>query len=60
VRTVLSDYRVLRAKFGLRRYGADDMIALLNRAGFDAWRAPRNTGHNRTRMSFVATPRGRG
>jgi ubiquinone/menaquinone biosynthesis C-methylase UbiE len=54
VATALSDYRELRTKIGLQRYSEPDMIAKLKRAGFSAVRAPRNIGHNRWRMTFVA------
>jgi SAM-dependent methyltransferase len=54
VSTALSDYRQLRSKVGLQRYGEDEMIAKLGAAGFTATRAPRNIGHNPWRMTFVA------
>jgi len=52
--TALSDYRQLRARIGLQRYGEEEMIAKLARAGFTASRAPLNIGHNPWRMTFVA------
>src|SRR5579871_875068 len=52
--TALSDYRQLRSRIGLQRYGEADMIAKLAAAGFTASRAPRNIGHNPWRMTFVA------
>ena len=52
--TALSDYRQLRTRIGLQRYGEDEMIAKLGTAGFSATRAPRNIGHNPWRMTFVA------
>ena len=52
--TALSDYRQLRTRIGLRRYGEDEMIAKLARAGFTATRAATNIGHNPWRMTFVA------
>jgi SAM-dependent methyltransferase len=52
--TALSDYRQLRTRIGLQRYREDEMIAKLGAAGFSAARAPRNIGHNRWRMTFVA------
>ncbi|WP_298270704.1 class I SAM-dependent methyltransferase [uncultured Bradyrhizobium sp.] len=52
--TALSDYRQLRTRIGLQRYGEDEMIAKLGAAGFSATRAPRNIGHNPWRMTFVA------
>ncbi|KJC44953.1 methyltransferase [Bradyrhizobium sp. LTSP885] len=54
VSTALSDYRHLRNKVGLQRYGEDEMIAKLGAAGFSATRATRNIGHNPWRMTFVA------
>lgn len=55
VRTALSDYRKLRSRIGLNRYSEADMLAWLKAAGFSANRAPDNLGHNRKRMTFVAT-----
>lgn len=54
VRTALSDYRALRSRIGLQRYGEADMLARLHAAGFAAERAARNIGHNSARMTFVA------
>jgi ubiquinone/menaquinone biosynthesis C-methylase UbiE len=54
VSTALSDYRQLRAKVGLQRYGEDEMIAKLAASGFTASRAHFNIGHNPWRMTFVA------
>jgi ubiquinone/menaquinone biosynthesis C-methylase UbiE len=52
--TALSDYRQLRSRVGLQRYGEAEMIAKLTAAGFTASRAGRNIGHNPRRMTFVA------
>jgi ubiquinone/menaquinone biosynthesis C-methylase UbiE len=52
--TALSDYRQLRARIGLQRYGEAEMIAKLASSGFSASRARRNIGHNPWRMTFVA------
>jgi ubiquinone/menaquinone biosynthesis C-methylase UbiE len=57
VATALSDYRELRTKVGLQRYGEEEMIAKLTKAGFSAVRAPKNIGHNPWRMTFVARQR---
>jgi SAM-dependent methyltransferase len=57
VRTVFSDYRRLRARYGLTHYGEADMLATLGAAGFTAERAAKNIGHDQTRMAFVARPR---
>ena len=54
VSTALSDYRELRARVGLQRYGESEMLAKLARAGFTASRAHFNIGHNTWRMTFVA------
>jgi ubiquinone/menaquinone biosynthesis C-methylase UbiE len=54
VKTALSDYRELRTKVGLQRYSEPDMLAKLKKAGFSPVRAPKNIGHNRWRMTFVA------
>jgi ubiquinone/menaquinone biosynthesis C-methylase UbiE len=54
--TALSDYRQLRSRVGLQRYGEAEMIAKLAAAGFAATRAPCNIGHNSWRMTFVARP----
>jgi ubiquinone/menaquinone biosynthesis C-methylase UbiE len=52
--TALSDYRQLRSKIGLQRYGEEEIISKLAKAGFAASRAPFNIGHNQYRMTFVA------
>jgi len=54
VSTALSEYRQLRSRVGLHRYGEDEMIAKLAAAGFSASRALVNIGHNPWRMTFVA------
>ena len=54
VSTALSDYRQLRARVGLQRYGESEMLAKLAAAGFTASRAHSNIGHNPWRMTFVA------
>jgi SAM-dependent methyltransferase len=56
VRTVFSDYWQLRTKLGLTRYSEQDMVARLRELGFTATRAPRNLGHLRSRMTFLARP----
>jgi ubiquinone/menaquinone biosynthesis C-methylase UbiE len=56
ISTALSDYRQLRARVGLARYGEAEMIAKLAAAGFTASRAPFNIGYNPWRMTFVARP----
>jgi SAM-dependent methyltransferase len=54
LRTLMSDYRRLRAQLGLTRYTEQDMIAKLWAAGFAVSRAPANLGHLTTRMTFLA------
>jgi len=54
VSTALSDYRQLRSRVGLQRYGEDEMLAKLAASGFAGSRAPTNIGHNPWRMTFVA------
>lgn len=54
--TALSDYRELRTKIGLQRYGEVKMLAKLKKADLSAVRAPKNIGHNPWRMTFVARP----
>jgi SAM-dependent methyltransferase len=56
VTTFFSDYRKLRAQYGLTRYDAVEMIGLLCAHRFVAACAPRNIGHNQTRMMFEASP----
>ena len=52
--TALSDYRQLRTRVGLQRYGENEMIGKLAAAAFSASRAHVNIGHNPWRMTFVA------
>jgi SAM-dependent methyltransferase len=59
VRTVFSDYWQLRTKLGLTRYSEQDMLARLGKLGFSPTRAPRNLGHLRSRMTFLARPAAR-
>jgi ubiquinone/menaquinone biosynthesis C-methylase UbiE len=54
VSTALSDYRQLRTKVGLQRYGEAEVAAKLAARGFTASRAHANIGHNPWRMTFVA------
>jgi ubiquinone/menaquinone biosynthesis C-methylase UbiE len=56
ISTALSDYRQLRSRVGLQRYGEAEMIAKFQAAGFSAVRAQVNMGHNPWRMTFVARP----
>jgi len=54
LRTVTSDYWVLRTRLGLKRYHKDDFLAKLTTAGYFATRAEKNIGHNQQRMTFNA------
>jgi SAM-dependent methyltransferase len=56
-RTAFSDYRHLRARFGLTHYSEAAMTEKLAAAGFRAQRAPKNIAHNQARMAFIARPR---
>ena len=56
VSTALSDYRHLRARIGLQRYGEEEITAKLAAAGFSVQRAHTNIGYNRWRMTFIARP----
>ncbi|WP_336811251.1 class I SAM-dependent methyltransferase [Bosea sp. MMO-172] len=54
VRTAFSDYRKLRAQYGLSTYTAEAIIALIREAGFADVQRPGNFGHNPHRMTFKA------
>ena len=55
-RMLLSDYWRLRQRAGLTRYGEEEMLAVLRKAGFSGERARLNIGHNQARMAFLARP----
>jgi SAM-dependent methyltransferase len=55
VRTAFSDYRKLRAQYGLSTYRADEITALLTEAGYAAVTRSANFGHNPHRMTFEGT-----
>ena len=57
VRTLFSDYRRLRARYGLAHYSEADMLQILSAAGFAAERVAKNIGHNQARMAFYARSR---
>jgi SAM-dependent methyltransferase len=57
VRTTFSDYPRLRARLGLTLYEESAMRGKLEAAGFTVERAPKNIGHSRSRMTFLARPR---
>jgi SAM-dependent methyltransferase len=54
VRTAFSDYRKLRAQYGLSTYRAEEIAALIAQAGFQDVTPAKNFGHNPHRMTFVA------
>jgi SAM-dependent methyltransferase len=54
VRTVFSDYRKLRAQYGLSTYSREEIVALIAGAGYDDIRPQPNFGHNPHRMTFKA------
>jgi len=54
VRTAFSDYRTLRAQYGLSTYKAEEIMALIAQAGFEGVTPDRNFGHNPYRMTFLA------
>ena len=55
VRTLFSNYSRLRSQLGITRWSETEMIAILSAHGLSARRAERNIGHNRARMTFIAT-----
>lgn len=54
VRTVFSDYRKLRAQYGLSTYTPEAISELIAEAGFSDLQRPANFGHNPHRMTFKA------
>ena len=54
VRTAFSDYRKLRAQYGLSTYTAEAITELIREAGVADGRRPANFGHNPHRMTFKA------
>ncbi|WP_243371344.1 class I SAM-dependent methyltransferase [Microvirga solisilvae] len=52
-RTAFSEYRKIREEIGLAQYSEDEMVDILQDAGFTPERAPRNFGHNQARMTFI-------
>ncbi|QRM30741.1 class I SAM-dependent methyltransferase [Microvirga sp. VF16] len=55
-RTAFSEYRKIREEVGLAQYSDEEIVDLLNDAGFEPERAERNLGHNQARMTFVGRP----
>lgn len=54
VRTAFSDYRKLRAQYGLSTHTAEGITALIAQAGFERIERVPNFGHNPQRMAFRA------
>jgi SAM-dependent methyltransferase len=52
-RTAFSDYRKIREDIGLAQYSEEEMLDILDDAGFKPARAERNMGHNPARMTFI-------
>jgi SAM-dependent methyltransferase len=58
VRTAFSDYRKLRAQYGLSTYRIDEIAGLIATAGFEAVTPAQNFGHNPHRLTLVARKAG--
>ncbi|AOG04307.1 class I SAM-dependent methyltransferase [Bosea sp. RAC05] len=58
VRTAFSDYRKLRAQYGLSTYRIDDITGLIAAAGFEDVTAAKNFGHNPHRLTLVGRKAG--
>ncbi len=56
VRSFFSSYRRTREEFGLLQFDEAEILGELARAGFSGRRAYPNMGHNRQRMTLLATP----
>lgn len=54
VRTAFSDYRKLRAQYGLSTYRTDEITGLIATAGFEDVTPAKNFGHNPHRLTLVA------
>jgi SAM-dependent methyltransferase len=59
VRTAFSDYRKLRAQYGLSTHTAERITTLIAKTGFVAVERVGNFGHNPQRMAFRARAPGR-
>jgi SAM-dependent methyltransferase len=58
VRTAFSDYRKLRAQYGLSTYRIDEITGLIAAAGFENVTAAKNFGHNPHRLTLVGRKAG--
>lgn len=56
-RTATSGYGRLRRELGFATYAQDEILTLLDHAGFEAQRREPNFGHNQARLCFEARPR---
>jgi SAM-dependent methyltransferase len=56
VRSYFSGYRRIRQESGFLQLREDEVLAMLQEAGFAARRHRPNMGHNTRRMTFMATP----
>jgi SAM-dependent methyltransferase len=58
VRTAFSDYRKLRAQYGLSTYRIDEITGLIAAAGFEDVTPAKNFGHNPHRLTLVGRKAG--
>lgn len=58
VRTAFSDYRKLRAQYGLSTYRIDEIAGLIAAAGFEDVTPAKNFGHNPHRLTLVGRKAG--
>ncbi len=58
VRTAFSDYRKLRAQYGLSTYRIDEITGLIAAAGFEDVTPAKNFGHNPHRLTLVSRKAG--
>ena len=57
MRIFVSDYMRLKKTHGLSHYTETAMLERLRAAGYSTERAPRNIGHNSSRMTFLVKPK---
>jgi SAM-dependent methyltransferase len=55
-RTAFSEYRKIREEVGLAQYSEEEIVDLLEDAGFEPERAARNLGHSQARMTIMGRP----
>ncbi|KPF63353.1 methyltransferase [Bosea sp. AAP35] len=58
IRTAFSDYRKLRAQYGLSTYRIDEIAGLITAAGFEDVTPAKNFGHNPHRLTLVGRKAG--